>query len=238
MKEAIDRCEEILAQVTRDRQAEALVLAPLASLNASTARYEAARDHVASSRAILEDLDLRVEAAWIELEAWRIEMLAGDVGAAELRLRSAYTSLDAVGEKYVLSTVAGLLAQTVYMRGRLDEAEQLADIAKTMAPEDDIDTQTLWRCITAKILARSGSFDEAELLVRKAVELLEATDAALFHHDALLDLAHVQQLAGNQRDAQSTLEAALEIAERKGSAVLVASVREMLAGRAALSVAG
>jgi len=74
-------------------------------------------------------------------------------------------------------------------------------------------------------------------LVRKAVELLEATDAALFHHDALLDLAHVQLLAENERDARSTLETALEIAERKGSAVLVASLHEMLAGRAAPSVA-
>jgi class 3 adenylate cyclase/tetratricopeptide (TPR) repeat protein len=236
--EAIERCEEILRQVTRDRHAEALVLAPLASLHALSGSFERARERIASSRMILEELGLRMEAAWIELEAWRIDMLAGDVAGAEQRLRGAYESLEQVGEKYFLSTVAGLLAQTVYARGRYDEAEQLGDAAKELAPGDDVDTQTLWRCISGKILARRGSFDDAEILVREAVELLEATDAALFHHDALLDLAHVQRLAGNEQEARTTLEAALEIARRKGSPVLVESLGEMIAGRAEPSVAG
>ena len=236
--EAIERCEEILGQVSRDRHAEALVLAPLASLDALSGSFERAHERIASSRTILEELGLSMEAAWTELEAWRIDMLAGDLATAERRLRSAYEALEQAGEKYFLSTVAGLLAQTVYARGRYDEAEQLGEAAKELAPGDDIDTQTLWRCISGKVLARRGSFDEAELLVKQAVELLEATDAALFHHDALLDLAHVQRLSGNEQEATATLEAALEIAQRKGSPVLVASLREMLAGRAEPSVAG
>jgi hypothetical protein len=64
--------------------------------------------------------------------------------------------------------------------------------------------------------------------VREAVELLEATDAALFHHDALIDLAHVQLLAGKNADARLTLETALGIAERKQSTVLVETVTRML----------
>ena len=44
--------------------------------------------------------------ARLGMEAASIERLAGDLDAAERELRSAYDALDAVGEKYVLSTVA------------------------------------------------------------------------------------------------------------------------------------
>ena len=236
--EAIVRCEEILEQVTADRQAEAMVLAPLAGLLALDGSFDRARAHITRSRAILEELGLPVEAARIEIEAWRIEMLAGDVSAGEQCLRQAYDALEQAGEKYLFSTVAGLLAQTVYALGRYDEAGRLGRLAKDVASADDVDTQTLWRCITGKVLARHGSFDDAELLVQEAVALLEVTDAAFFHLSALVDLAEVQRMAGKEADARSTLEAALAMAERKRSPVLTASVRALLADSAERSLAG
>ena len=228
VSEAIERCEEILGQVTRDRHAAAMVLAPLGSLYAMLGAFGRARDCLEDSRAILRELGLRVEEAATELEAWRVEMLAGDVHAAEERLRVAYAALEHAGERFMFSTVAGLLAQTVYALGRYEEADGLARLSRDLATDNDVDTQTLWRCVSGKLAARRGSLEEGERLVRDAVELLEATDAALFQHDALIDLAHVQLLAGKQTEAAETLAATLEIAERKRSPVLVEALKRML----------
>ena len=43
-----------------------------------------------------------------------------------------------MGEKYLLSTVAGLLAQTVYALGRYDEVEPLGRTTEELAVEGDI----------------------------------------------------------------------------------------------------
>jgi hypothetical protein len=59
--------------------------------------------------------------------------------------------------------------------------------------------------------------------------MLDATDALLFKYGALLDLAEVQRLAGDDTGARSSIEAALDLAEIKGSPVMVAGARSLLA---------
>ena len=81
---------------------------------------------------------------------WRrrsIERLAGDLEAAERELRAAYDALDAVGEKFVLSTVAGFLAQTLLERGALEEASALCERSRELTTEADVATQGLWRYV-------------------------------------------------------------------------------------------
>jgi ATP/maltotriose-dependent transcriptional regulator MalT len=154
-------------------------------------------------------------------------MLAGDPVAAERELQGAYELLTNVGEKYFLSTVAGLLAQTLYVLERYDEVESLAHLTRELATDDDISTQALWRCVQGKLLARTGSFEEAEALVRDALAILEPTDHVLLTFGALLDLAEVQRLAG--QDAQAALLEARQLADAKSSPVMVAAAEALLA---------
>ena len=225
--EAIVRCERISQQVSGDRQSEGLLLALLSSLVAMQGSFERARELSARGRAMLEELDLGVEVARARLQAWRVEMLAGDVEAAELELRRAYNALVGLGEKYFLSTVSGLLGQTLYALDRFDEVEEFGRLAQELATDDDVDTQALWRCVRGKFLARQGSFDEAEALVREALEILAPTDAVVDQYLALIDLAEVQRLAG--RDPGDALVQARTLAEAKGSPVLVSAVERLLA---------
>jgi ATP/maltotriose-dependent transcriptional regulator MalT len=136
--------------------------------------------------------------------------------------------LDAIGERYLLSTVSGLLAQTLYELGRFDEAEPLAQLSRDLATDADIDTQTLWRCIVGKLLARRGSAQEGEALVRESIEMLASTDAVLFHCDALLDLAEVHRQAGID-DLDPILLEARAFADEKRCTVVVAAIDRMLA---------
>jgi class 3 adenylate cyclase/tetratricopeptide (TPR) repeat protein len=230
--EAIERSERIAEQVSRDRSAQATVIAQLACLRALAGSFDEARGDIATARALLDDLGLTAEIARLEIDSWRVEMLAGDFETAEQELRHAHDLLSEIGDTYLLSTVAGLLGQTLYALGRYDEVEPLGRRAEELATEDDVDTQTLWRCVQGKVLARQRRFEEGETLVREAFELLAPTDAVVFRHDTLLDLAEVLRLAGRTDDARATLAEAMSIAERKGSPVMVEAARAFLSGPA------
>jgi ATP/maltotriose-dependent transcriptional regulator MalT len=159
-------------------------------------------------------------------------MLAGDVAAAERELRGGYDILVQMGEKYLLSTVAGLLGQTLYALGRFDEVEELGLLSRELATDDDVDTQALWRCVLGKVQARRGAVAEGESLVREAIEILSKTDAVLLQYGARLDLAEVQRLAGGA-GLEATLVEARTLAEAKESPVMASAVETELAAAAA-----
>jgi class 3 adenylate cyclase/tetratricopeptide (TPR) repeat protein len=231
VSEAIARCEGVLDRVSGDRQSEGVLNALLASLLAMQGEFDRARELSRRGRRQLEELGLDMEVASVANEAWRVEMLAGDPAAAESELREAYDLLTKAGEKYFLSTVAGLLAQTLYALGHYEEAESLRHFTEELATADDVSTQALWRCVHGKLLARRGSFDEGESCVRQALEILEPTDHVLLRFGALLDLAEVQRLAG--RDPREALERARELASGKASPVMVAAAESLMASAAA-----
>jgi class 3 adenylate cyclase/tetratricopeptide (TPR) repeat protein len=227
--EAIERCERAAEQAAGDRQLQGFVLSLLASLVAMQGSFERARELAARGRAMLEELGLDLLAARVSVEAWRVEMLAGDPVAAERELRTGYEALERMGEKYLLSTIAGLLGQTLCVLERFDEAEPLADQAEALATPDDVDTQPLWRCLRANILARRGALEEAEAYVRDALAFLEPTESVLLQYGALVDLAGVLRLAGREDEAEMALEEARELARLKQSPVLEAAVDALLA---------
>jgi tetratricopeptide (TPR) repeat protein len=164
-------------------------------------------------------------------------MLAGDVESAERELRRGYDLLVEMGEKYLRSTLGGLLGQTLYELGRYDEVEVLAREAKELATEDDVDTQALWRSLQSKLLARQGAVEEGEALVREAIEILEPTDAVLLKFGVYLDLAEVLRLAARMDESRAALEHALELAELKQSDAMVAAAQKLLAAATERSLA-
>jgi class 3 adenylate cyclase/tetratricopeptide (TPR) repeat protein len=227
--EAIARCEWCIEQTVGDRQSEGILLSVLGGLYGMQGAFDHARTLIARGRTLLEELGLDVELARIDLEAWRVETLAGDLDAAEREARRAYDLLDAHGERYYLSTVAGSLAQTLLERdGSLQEAELLAERTRSLATEADVGTQALWRCVKGRILAERGSYAEAEALVREGVEVLKATDAVLLQFDAYLDLGVVLSAAGNTVGARGAYEAALRLAEQKGGVVAFETIGHRL----------
>jgi tetratricopeptide (TPR) repeat protein len=227
--EAIERCENAVEQVSGDRASEAMLLALLASLLAMEGSFDRARELSGQGIAMLEELRLPARVARAAQEAWRVEMFAGDVDAAERQIRLGYDLLVELGEKYLRSTIGGLLGQTLYTLGRYDEAEQLARESQELATEDDVDTQALWRSLLSKLVARRGAFEEGEALVREALQILEPTDAILLQFGAYSDLAEVLHLAGRTDDSPSAIESALEMGELKQSSVMAAAAKEALA---------
>jgi tetratricopeptide (TPR) repeat protein len=121
--------------------------------------------------------------------------------------------------------VAGELARIVYAQGRLDEADQLSRQAQDLADDDDIASQTLWRTVQAKVLARKGNRDGALILIGEAVDLLTPTDAVSAQAETLVDLADVLRNSGRREDADEVLGDAVKLFELKGNLVAVEAIR-------------
>ena len=80
-------------------------------------------------------------------------MLAGDLAAAEGRLRAGYLALEEMGDRAFRPTTAAHLAQALYAQGRDEDAAPLTQISEELAARDDLLTQVVWRRVRAKVIA-------------------------------------------------------------------------------------
>jgi ATP/maltotriose-dependent transcriptional regulator MalT len=214
------RCREVVERVKEDKKALSSALVALAVFDAGLGRFDEARDLVARAKTVLQEVALTV---WLagpiaQFAGW-VELLAGDPAAAERELRWGYDKLREIGELSWLSTVAGILAEAVYLQGRYDEAEELTRVSEETAGTEDVYSQVLWRSVRAKRLARRGETDEADRLAQEAVELAEGSDFAQLRWFALLSRAEVLSLVGKTEEVEPLLRDAAALAERKGSVV-------------------
>jgi hypothetical protein len=108
----------------------------------------------------------------------RINLLAGDISTAEDELRRAYDALASIDEKYLLLSIAELLAGVVYAQGRLHEAEELSRAAEGPPPNHDVERPAVSPPVRAPALAWQERADEAEWRAREGLDLVRI-EAAL-----------------------------------------------------------
>ena len=229
VEEAIRVCDELIARSGGDRKVEALALRTLAHMHGMEGDFESARDEYRRARGMLEELGWTFIAALGSIVSGPVEMLAGDPVAAEAELRRDYGSLDRLGDRNYISTVAGYLAEALYRQGRYDESGTLAAFSAEVAAPDDLATQVLWRGVSAKLLARQGRLEEAERVGREAVELSRREDDPIDQANALMDLGEVLRMAGRHDRAALVGAEALRLYEQKGNLVSAATARQVLA---------
>lgn len=226
--DAISLTKGLAVAVAGDRRAEGVVLCALAHLQALSGAFAEARENYGAARAILEELGGTVMAATVGLDSGRVELLAGDPAAAERELRHDYDVLGSIGERYTLSTVAGLLAEAVFRQGRWKEALDLTIVAEEMAADDDVESQGLWRRVRARVLASNGDLDGARTLAEEAVALMDSTDAPVMKANCRMDLASILRDRGESVSARDAVGQALALLEAKGDLVDVEVARELL----------
>ena len=225
---AITRCEEIRVEVKGNPASEAWALRSLAGLHAMDGDFGRAREFLAEGNAVFAELGLTRYSAASDLDGL-VEMLAGDLAAAEQRLRAGHDALEKMGDKAFRPTTAAHLAQALLAQGRADEAWRFTQISEELGADDDLLTQVVWRGVRARILAGQGRIDEAEALARDAVTIGERTDFLNTQGGALLDLADVHRQAGRFDESHEAASRALALYEQKGNRVAAREVREQLA---------
>jgi class 3 adenylate cyclase/tetratricopeptide (TPR) repeat protein len=204
------------------RQYRALALAMLG-------RFDDARALLADVRADLADRGRGFALGAAIGQEVLVELLAGNFATAAELGTEACKLLDELGNRSILSTVAGRLAQALYALDRLDEADAWAVRAAELGASEDAATQMLSLQVRCKVLARRGEFQDAESLAREAVAIGEKTDVLDMQGDAHLDLGEVLLLAGRPDEAAAALEQAVERYERKGNLVSTRQAQTRLA---------
>jgi tetratricopeptide (TPR) repeat protein len=226
--EALRRCEELLREVAGDRKAEAVIRLVTGLLLAMKGDADPARDLAVRARQSLLELGPSVWASSTSIESAQIAFLAADPAAADADLARDLADLEAIGERYYRSTIAGLHARARLALDDPDGAFASAVLSRTLADPDDSEAQILWRSAEAKVRAVRGEADDAITLATEAVQIAAETVDLVLHADALADLGEVLIKAGRHDDAGPPLREALALYERKGSTAAVSRVRELL----------
>ena len=227
--EGIARCKHFADTAGDDRAIRAFACVERAVLEAMVGEFDSARRLLAEGTETIDELGLKVWAANNAQEAYLVEQLAGTPEVAVETLRASYETLEQMGERGFLSTIAGFLGHALYARGDYEEAERFSRASADAAADDDVLSQVLWRTTRAKVLARRGEVAAAEALVREALELVEATDLLNAQGDALLDLAEVLRLAGRTGEAAAVAQEAAARYEQKENRASLARAHEAAA---------
>ncbi|HEV2756184.1 MAG TPA: AAA family ATPase [Actinomycetota bacterium] len=219
--EVLPLAETLLSSSTaaHDRYSQVRALLTLAHAKAMTGRFDEAREHIRLQKTICSEAPFDFIDACGAFERSQVEVLAGDLAAAESEARAGCQVLERMGEKAVLPTLQAQLADVLYARGSLDEAERLVESARSLSTPDDSLTEMRWRAVRAKILAARGAVAEAVDLAREAAATAAATGYVEWHAGVLVDLAEVMNLAGRHADAAAALAQALDLYALKGNSV-------------------
>jgi len=204
----------------------------MAPLYAMSGEFATGRRLYREAWSSFEELGAKLFAARTSLQSGVVEVLAGDLSAAERELRRDYETLEEMGERYLRPTVAANLALVLCQEGRFDEASELARVAEDIAADDDVESQALWRSAKALILARVGDPVAAETTARAAVELLRRTDALGQIADALAVHATVLGQHGDASERAQALNEAAALYARKGNVISERAAIGALAERA------
>jgi tetratricopeptide (TPR) repeat protein len=220
--------------MTEDTSAKGMLLLISALLAAMAGDFADARALAARGTEILDSLGRSVGLAAVSTWTSAIDLLAGDVEAAEQALRDALTQLEQAGQLANLVSVAAQLAETLVAGGRYEEAARFAAMSERSAASDDIHAQIAWRIARAKVSAGLGAGDRAVAVAREAVDLATTTDSPFFAAEALEALAAALTVAGHEAEANVAAAEALELYQAKGNVVAAERVRApRAAGRTA-----
>ncbi len=148
----------------------------------------------------------------------RAELLrtAGRLDESVDAFGEALERLDAMGHTSFRSTALINLAQTLYERGDVDEAERLAIEGEELGAAEDVINFAWGRELRARIATGRGEAATAEQLAREALEYVYRTDFPGMHASAHDALARALAAAGRREEARREAARALELWEHFG----------------------
>jgi class 3 adenylate cyclase/tetratricopeptide (TPR) repeat protein len=220
-REALVRCDLFLEEAGDDLALRASVSGNRGALLAMLGRLDEARAAYAESVDIHDRLGLSMRRVAFSYKGAEIELLAGDLAAAEAELSFEYEQLEQMGERGMRAVVSASLADVLLAQGRDDDAVRFAEVAAALAEPEDVAAQALHRTVRGRLELHAGRAAEAEDLAREAVELAATTDFLELQAVAALGLAEVLRATGKAEEADGRVAEARDAYERKGNLVMV-----------------
>ena len=227
--EALRRTEVVLAELRDEPRLQARLRFFTAGHLAMQGHFQEARRILAEAKERFREYGERLWLATTGFVAGPVELLAGDLMAAEEELRANCEALEGMGERSWLCSIAAYLAEVLYRQGKDEEADDWVERARGWAAEDDVSAQADVRCVKAKLLARQGRFQEADAMVREGLEFAQRADEVNHQADAWADVHEVMKLAGRDDEAMDAANEAIAIYERKGNIAAASNLRREVA---------
>ena len=205
---------ELAERSDNDRSVEWFALLHGAISHACHGEFDEARALVERSEEITSDLGLVFNHACTSMQTTVVELLAGDLDAAERALRGGLEELEELEAENPLASVQAWLALVLSRQGEAEEALVCVERVGRVA-NHDLEPRVVAGAARARALATRGALADAEAAARGALALWEGRDNVFLGAHALQALAYVLQRRGETEQARAVLERELAIHERK-----------------------
>ena len=226
--EAIDRVRTLQREAGDSMALQAGAATTLGRLLAMQGDFDQARELYAFGVDFYVSAGMAVSAAGVTLHGAWIEHHAGNESGTEAYLRRGADELRALGNLAFFSTVAVRLAHSLYTQGSFDEAQQMSTVAREASPQGDLINFVFADAIDGCLLSQQGRHEEADVLLRRAVEGVQQTDFFFARADVQLLFAEVLARAGDASAASQAAALAVVYLEDKGDITGAARARERI----------
>jgi DNA-binding SARP family transcriptional activator/class 3 adenylate cyclase/tetratricopeptide (TPR) repeat protein len=221
--DCVRACEELVPWRGMDHP---LVLCELAGLRAMLGDFDGARNLIVRARRLLvERIRARRPLMFAVGSSASVEILAGDLAAAERELQMALQMAREMREREWVSQFAANLSRVLSIQDS-EEAERFSTLSFETAPAESVAAQVLWRSARAQVLANRGDHREAEQLARDAIRLVPREMLNL-SADRRVDLAEILLAARSRKAVLPMINEAIDLYKRKGNLVSAAQVRAL-----------
>jgi ATP/maltotriose-dependent transcriptional regulator MalT len=194
-------------------------LAGLAAAAAHQGRFDEARALHAQLDAGLEERGESFALASGKQGKGLLELLAGDLPAAERILREGWDELGEIGERGFRSTIGALLAQVLALLGRDEEALAMVAEAEVLTSADDWVTKADALCARAYVASGRTDHEAAVTYARRATELADEYEYVLTRTHFWLARGEILVAAGLLGEAREALAEAIRLSRIKGAGV-------------------
>jgi ATP/maltotriose-dependent transcriptional regulator MalT len=126
-----------------------------------------------------------------------------DLDRAERFSRESIRTLAPLEDRGTLCEAQRRLAEVLLVKGKVDEAERYALAARETVGSQDMSSLATTRTTLARVRAAQGHTEEAEALLREAVDILDRTEYRKFESDSFRLLAQLLRDRGREEEAES-----------------------------------
>jgi hypothetical protein len=221
----VDRFEATAADISEssdDPISQSTGQALRAALALAVGDDSAFREHERRWRGIIDRNGLSGLGATQALGVAYLEILAGSPQAGERRLREAREILAPLGFIWWLDSVDAYLCAAVAAQDRPRDFLRLANAFEASVTLLDRDISVRRHLVRAQAHLLRGSAPDAEVAVRRALDLAEASDLVFVHADALFTLADILDVRDRGGDAAAARSEAIAKLRAKGNLAAVA----------------
>ncbi len=210
-----------LAESSGSLSAAAWVARVRGSVHLRRGRFDDAEREFRTARGLFDEIGAASNAGRTQqlegLAVWQ----GGDPDRAEQIVREAVRTLLSLQERAKVIEAQRTLAELVLAKGRVEEAERWALSAVETVGMQDTMSRSSVRMVLGLVRAAQGRDDEAELLLRSAIDSLAATDYRNSEPEPLAAYARFLRDRGRDDEAATLEERLADLLEPEGAARII-----------------